>query len=193
MITQPGKKAAIYRASKHMRLPSPVFCVALSTDPTLQDEDMLHTHAVLSREFPKWSMHLVGASSKRPAPGHKGGSCQKGMTKRKGEKGEESWGLSYIRQKALHHSAAITASSICDSSAWPILNCDLLKYTSTWILCYIWGPQFYHIVFKKTWLFCRLFAFSLACSPSRTLQLWQKKKSKAQNFLVGLWTNDPFF
>lgn len=37
MITQLGKRAAIYRASKHARLSSPMFCVDLSTDPTFQE------------------------------------------------------------------------------------------------------------------------------------------------------------
>lgn len=173
MITQPGMKAAIYRASKHMRLPSPVFCVALSMIlPSRMRTCCTHMLCLIGNfqsdpciwwGLPPRDQLLVT----KEAPDKK--------KWQKGEKGEESWRLSCIRQKALHHSAAITASSICDSSAWPILNCDLLKYTSTWILCYIWGPQFYHIVFKKTWLFCRLFAFSLACSPFRTLQLWQKK------------------
>lgn len=45
MITQLGKRAARYRA-ENMSPSSPVFCVALSTDPTLQEHDTLRCHTV---------------------------------------------------------------------------------------------------------------------------------------------------
>lgn len=128
MVTQLEKRAAIYRASNYLSFPR---CSALPRLLILPSSRktccMLILHlASLSRELSKRSMCVVGVSLRdqflitQEAPDKKGG-------KKEREERKAIRALSCIRQRALGHSTASTASPSCDSSTWSILNCDLLK------------------------------------------------------------------
>lgn len=173
MVTQLEKRAAIYRASNYLSFPR---CSALPHLLILPSSRktccmLILRLASLSRELSKQSMCVVGVSLRdqflitQEAPDKKGG-------KKEREERKAIRALSCIRQRALGHSTASTASPSCDSSTWSILNCDLLKKTLALQSCATFKVLSSIIPFWKGRSVCcftgHSFAFSLSCPPFRT-------------------------